>query len=196
MRLVATLISDRAAAMKILREAPNNSVILFPETIELLGKTLVPISKQKELFIIYNQNIKIDGKWFITFHGIEKGEYKFRVQKFNLWKSDIEYGYTPSKPEPNVSIRNHPASLFICYDCAKIYQMKNQLINHKTEILMISANWQFNFNYIDQVTDFALKYVPTLKYCMFSNTNTLSFIKTKTKVKRITKPPGYVELSI
>jgi len=181
--------------MKILREVPCGSVILFPETIELLGKTLVPISKQKELFIIYNQNIKIDGKWFITFHGIEKGEYKFRVQKFNLWKSDIEYGYTASKPEPNVSIRNHPTSLFICYDAVEIFKMSHMLRQEKIEYLLIAANWQFNFPLIERITDFALKYVPTLKYCMFSNTNTLSFIKTKDEKKRI-EGTGYVELRL
>ena len=195
MFLVATLCDSRAIAMKILEEVPDKSIVLLPETVEILGKTLVPLSKQKDLFIIYNQDIKIDDKWYIAFHGIDKGEYKFRVRKFNLWDSDIEYGYTPSEPEPFVSIRNHPASLFICYDCAKIYQLKDQLINHKTEILMISANWQFNFNFLDQITNFALKYIPTLKYCILSNTNTLSFIKTRTEEKRITKP-GYVKLGI
>ncbi len=191
MRLIATLIDTRAEAMRILREVPHHSIVLLPETIEILGKTLVPISKQKDLFIIYNQNIKIDGKWFIAFHGINRGEYKFRVRKFNLWDSDIKYGYSASKPEPFTSIRNHSASLYICFDSTKIYQMKDQLINHKTEILMITGNWQYNFDYVKQVTDFALKYIPTLNYCLFSNTNTLSFIKTKTKEKRVTEA-GYV----
>jgi hypothetical protein len=191
MRLVATLISDRAAALQILRETPNNSVILLPETLTMISKHIIKHSLKKNLFIIYQSDLKIEDKTYVTFRGVDQGKEEWKIRKFNLWDSDIEYGYTPSKPEPNVSIRNHPTSLFICYDCAKVYQMKNQLINHKTEILMISANWQFNFNYIEQVTDFALKYVPTLNYCMFSNTNTLSFIKTKTKEKRVTET-GYV----
>ena len=195
MFLVATLCDSRADAMKIIGEVPHQSIVLLPETVEILGKTLVPISKQKDFFIIYNQDIKIDDAWYIAFHGIDKGEYEFRVRKFNLWDSDIESGYTPSEPEPFVSIRNHPASLFICYDCTKIYQLKNQLIDHKTEILMISANWQFNFNFLDQITDFALKYVPSLKYCMFSNTNTLSFIKTKNWDRRINED-GFIVMEL
>ena len=195
MRLISTLCDSRAEALKILRDVPDNSIVLLPETLTMISKHIIKHSLKKNLFIIYQSDLKIEDKIYVTFRGVDQGKNVWQVRKFNLWDSDIEYGYTPSKPEPNVSIRNHPTSLFICYDSTKIYQIKNQLINHKTEILMISANWQFNFNYIEQVTDFALKYIPTLKYCLFSNTNTLSFIKTKTKVKRITKP-DYVELSI
>jgi predicted amidohydrolase len=195
MFLVSTLCNNRAEALKILRDVPDNSMIQFPETVQMTSKQIIKYSIEKNLFIIFQSDVKIDDKIYVTFRGVDQGKEVWQVRKFNLWDSDIECGYTPSKPEPFVFIRNHPASLFICYDCAKIYQMKNQLINHNTEILMINGNWQYNFNYVKQVTDFALKYIPTLKYCLFSNTNTLSFIKTKTKVKRITKS-GYVELTI
>ena len=59
MRLVATLISDRAEALKILREAPNNSVILLPETVSFLSTTLKPYSIEKNLFIIYQSDTKV-----------------------------------------------------------------------------------------------------------------------------------------
>jgi hypothetical protein len=195
MRLISTLCDSRAEALQILRDVPDNSIVLLPETLTMISKHIIKHSLKKNLFIIYQSDTKVDDKIYVTFRGVDQGKEVWQVRKFNLWDSDIEYGYTPSKPEPNVSIRNHPASLFICYDCAKIYQMKNQLINHNTEILMITGNWQYNFNYVEQVTDFALKYVPTLKYCMFSNTNTLSFIKTRTQEKRVTEA-GYVELTI
>ena len=195
MRLISTLCNNRAEAMRILREVPHHSIVLIPETIEILGKTLVPISKQKDLFIIYNQNIKIDDKWHIAFHGINRGEYKFRVRKFNLWNSDIESGYEPSEPEPFISVRNHPASLFICYDAVEIFKMSHMLRQEKIEYLLIAANWQFNFPLIDRIADFSLQQIPSLKAVCFSCTNTIAFVKTQNQEKRISKT-GYVELLV
>lgn len=98
MRLVATLIDDRAAAMQILREAPNNSLILFPETVSFLSTILKPYSFEKNLFIIFNSDVVIDGKTYIAIRAMDKGEYQWTVRKFKPWHTDIKYGISASKP--------------------------------------------------------------------------------------------------
>jgi hypothetical protein len=105
MLLVATLCSSRAEALKILREVPRGSVVLLPESIPLIGQSLVRISKEKVLFIIYNSDIKIGDKLFITMKGMDKGKEVWRVRKFRLWKSDYTDGFSPSEPEPFVTLR-------------------------------------------------------------------------------------------
>ena len=145
MLLVSTLCSSRAIALQILRDVPHNSIVLLPETLKMISKQIIKYSKEKNLFVIFQSDVKIDDKIFVTFRGIDEGKEVWKVRKFNLWKSDIEYGYTASKPEPNVSIRNHPTSLFICYDAVEIFKMSHMLRQEKIEYLLIAANWQFNF---------------------------------------------------
>ena len=189
MRLVATLISDRAEALKILRGVPDNSIVLLPETLQMTSKQIIKYSKEKNLFIIYQSDVKIDDKIFVTFRGIDQGKELWQVRKFNLWHTDKGY-YSPSKPEPIINIRGHRAGIYICFDAVKIFKMTPILNREKIEYLLIAANWQFNFPLIDRVADFSLQQIPSLKAVCFSCTNTVAFIKSRTKERRITQK-GY-----
>jgi len=195
MRLVATLIDTRAAAMKILREAPNNSVILLPESIPLLGHSIQRYSIEKNLFIIFNSDIKLKGKTFIAMRSIDCGKYQWTVRKFKLWHTDYEDGFTPSEPEPFVEIRGRKAGIYVCYDSVVLFKECGGLIDKQTELLLIPANWDFNFELMERITDFALEQIPSLKCCVFSNSNTIAYIKTRTQEKRITET-GFAELVI
>lgn len=185
MLLVSTLCDSRAEAMKILREVPDNSVILFPESVPLLSRSIKQYSIQKNLFIIFNNDVVINGKTYIAMRAIDNGEYQWTVRKFKLWHSDFDDGFTPSKPEPFVTIGGRKAGVYICYDAVTLFKDFRQLINNQIEILMIPSNWDFNFELMERITDFALKQVPCLKCCVFSNSNTMSYVKTQTDKKQI-----------
>jgi len=195
MLLISTLCDSRAQAIKILQQIPNDSIVLFPESVCFLSNTIIPYSIEKNLFIIYNQDIKINNKWFITMHGIDNGGYKFRVRKFNLWPTDLKAGCVPAKPEPYITIRGHKSALFICYDATKIFKMYNELIEHRVEILMITANWTFNFELIKRIIDFSMEYVKSLKCILFSNTYKMALIQTR-YVMKIIDQPGFVKVEI
>ena len=62
MLLVATLCDNRAEAMQILQDVPIGSIVLLPESINFFGKQLIPISKQKHLYVIYNHEQMIDSE--------------------------------------------------------------------------------------------------------------------------------------
>jgi len=190
MRLVATLIDDRATAMQILKAVPDNSIVLLPETLTMTSKQIIKYSLKKNLFIIYQSDTKVDDKIYVTFRGVDQGKEVWQVRKFNLWHTDKGY-YSPSKPEPIITIRGHKTGLFICFDATEIFKMHQLLNKEQIELLLITSNWQFNFKLIERITDFALEQIPSLKAVIFSNTNTLSFIKTRTQEKRITET-GYV----
>jgi len=195
MLLISTLCNNRAEALQILREAPNNSVILLPESVPLLSHSIQRYSIEKNLFIIFNNDVKIDGKTYIAMRGLDQGEYQWTVRKFKLWHTDFEDGFTPSEPEQFVEVREVKAGIYICYDCVVLFKEYDGLIDKQTEILMIPSNWDFNFELMERITDFALEHIPCLKCCVFSNSNTVSYIKTRTQEKRITKT-GYAELTI
>ena len=170
MKLISTIVGDSKYAKKILAEIPENSVILFPESLSLSGTIVKKYSQERDLFIIYNSDTKENGKHFISMRGVDNGEEVWRVRKFNLWHSDKIDGFdAPRKPEPLVHIRNMNAGVFICYDAVKIFQMKEMLIQNKIEVLLIPANWHFNFKLIQRIIDFSMKYIPTLYCTIFSN---------------------------
>lgn len=195
MLLISTLCDSRAQAIKILQQVPNDSIVLFPESVCFMSRKIMPYSVKKNLFIIYNQDIKVDNKWYIAMHAIDQDQYRFTIKKFNLWPSDLKAGCVPSKPEPYITIRGHKSALFICYDATKIFKMYNELFEHQVEILMITANWTFNFDLIRRIIDFTLHYVKSLKVVMFSNTCKMALIKTRYETKTITQT-GFVELEI
>jgi len=122
MRLISTLCDSRAEALQILREAPNNSVILFPESVPLLSHSIQQYSIDKNLFIIFNSDIEQKGKIYIAMRSIDCGKYKWTVRKFKLWHSDYDDGFTPSKPEPFVKIRGRKAGIYICYDSVVLFK--------------------------------------------------------------------------
>lgn len=196
MKIIATLVSNPRTAYKILREIPRDSVILFPESVDLSHNKVNKYSEDRQLFVIYNQDTVKNGKNYITMKGVDNGEYQWIVRKFNLWYSDKIDGFaTPSKPEPFVYIRNRKAGVFICYDAVKIFQMRELLEQEKIELLLIGANWQYNFELIQKIIDFGMKYIPTLRGVVFSNTRNLAIVKTRKETMKI-KSAGWVDVDI
>ena len=194
MRLISTLCDSQAIAMKILRDVPDNSIVLLPETLTMISKQIIKFSKEKNLFISYQSDTIIDDKVYVNFRGIDQGEEVWQVKKFNLWHTDKSY-YSPGKAEPIISIRGHKSGLFICFDAVKIFKMTPILNREKIEYLLIPANWKFNFELIDRIADFSLQQIPSLKAVCFSCTNTVAFVKSRRKERRI-KKSGYVELLV
>ena len=195
MLLVSTLCDSRAEALQILREAPNNSVILFPESVPLLSHSIQRYSIEKNLFIIFNNDVVVNGKTYIAMRAIDCGKYQWTVRKFKPWHTDINGGISASEPEPIITIRNVKTGLFICYDATAIFKMYKMLNQEQIEFMFITANWSFNFPLMQRIIDFSLEHIHSLKAVIFSNSNTLSLIKTRTQEKRITKT-GYAELTI
>ena len=195
MRLISTLCDSRAEALQILKAVPPNSIILFPESVPLLSTILKPYSIEKNLFIIFNNDVVVNGKTYIAMRAMDYGKYQWTVRKFKLWHTDFEDGFTPSEPEPFVEVRGRKAGIYICYDSVVLFKEYRTLIDKQTEILMIPSNWDFNFELMERITNFALERIPCLKCCVFSNSNTIAYIKTRTQEKRITKT-GFAELTI
>ena len=195
MLLISTLCDSRAEALQILKEAPNNSVILLPESVPLLSHSIQRYSIEKNLFIIFNNDIIQKGKTYIAMRAINKGEYQWTVRKFKLWHTDYDDGFSASQPEPFVNIRGHKTGIYICYDSVVLFKEYRTLIDKQIEILLIPSNWDFNFEIMERITDFSLERIPSLKCCVFSNSNTVAYIKTRNQEKRITET-GYVELRL
>ena len=86
MRLISTLCDSRAEALKILRDVPDNSIVLLPETLTMISKHIIKHSLKKNLFIIYQSDTKVDDKIYVTFRGVDKGKEEWQVRKFNLWE--------------------------------------------------------------------------------------------------------------
>ena len=154
MRLISTLCDSTAEAMNLLKAVPHNSIVLFPESVPLLSTILKPYSIEKNLFIIFNSDIKQNGKTYIAMRAIDKGEYQWTVRKFKLWHTDFEDGFTPSEPEPFVEVRGINAAIYICYDAVTLFKEFRQLIDNQIEILMIPSNWDFNFELMGRIIDF------------------------------------------
>ena len=196
MNLIATLVSDSRTAYKILRDVPENSVVLFPESVDLNRRIVDEFSKKRGLFVVYNDDVKLGGRRYIAMKGVDNGELKWIVRKFNLWHSDKIDGFAaPNQPEPFVYIRNRKAGVFICYDAVKIFQMREMLEQEKIELLLIGANWQYNFELIQKIIDFSMKYIPTLHGIIFSNTRNLAVANTRKETKKI-KNTGWVDVDI
>lgn len=92
--MIATLVGKSKYAKNILAEVPENSVVLFPESVSLSGMVVKKYSSDKELFIIYNLDTKENGKRYIAMHGVDNGEEVWSVRKFKLWHTDVEDGFS------------------------------------------------------------------------------------------------------
>jgi len=195
MRLISTLCNSRAEALQILKAVPHNSIVLFPESIPIISTILKSYSVEKNLYIIFNSDIKQKGKTYIAMRAMDCGKYQWTVRKFKLWHTDYEDGFTPSEPEPFVEVRGRKTAIFICYDCVVLFKEYRTLIDKQIEILLIPSNWDFNHQLMGRITDFALNHIHCLKCCVFSNSNTIAYIKTRTQEKRITET-GFAELRI
>ena len=202
MELIATLVHNRNKAKKILKEVPNNSIVLFAEAVMIPSNTVRYYSEKKNLFVIYNDDYYAKGKSYITMRGVDKGKLKWMVYKYYLWKDDYKEGWDSApKLAPIVKIRGHTACVVICYEIAfvarfnKLYEIGKIAKKAKAEILLMPANWSFNWRLPQYVSSIAFKRIPTLKASLFSTRRELAFANTKKKPKKITEK-GWVSIEI
>jgi hypothetical protein len=73
-KFIATLVNSNKKAIKILKEIPENSVVLFPESVSLNGSTVKKYSLERGLFIIYNSDTNENGKFYISMRGVDEGD--------------------------------------------------------------------------------------------------------------------------
>ncbi|HUS98917.1 MAG TPA: hypothetical protein VMY59_01180 [Candidatus Thermoplasmatota archaeon] len=201
MEFVATLVYNITKVRKILNEVNKNSVILFPESVKIPWHTVKYYSEKKKLFIIYNDDTYVNGKYHITMKGIDAGKLKWMVHKHYLWEGDIGYWDPAPTLSPVVKIRNHTAAVTICFEISKIAGY-NKLFNigklikkAKVEILLMPADWWFNFSMPQCALTSAFNNIPSLKVGIFSCRRELAFVSTKTKREKITKK-GWVSVEI
>ena len=122
---------------------------------------------------------------------VEHGEGVWRVRKFKLWHTDIEDGFSAIKAEPIVNIRGKIGAVFICYDMVtigrdnKLFAMGKVLQKYKPEILFLPANWEFNFELVENIIKTSIKDITSLKVALFSCTNTELIIATNNEIKKI-----------
>ena len=201
MELIATLVYDINKAKEILKQVPKNSVVLFPESIMLPAYIVRYYSKKKNLFVIYNDDYKVKGKYYITMKGIDKGKLKWMVHKYYLWKGDYDDWDPAPKLAPIVKIRGHTTCVAICYEIAyvagfnKLYEIGKIAKKAKTELLLMPADWSFNWRLPPYVSSIAFKRISSLKTSLFSTRRELAFASTKKERKKITKK-GWVSVKI
>jgi hypothetical protein len=105
MELIATLVYSINKAKKIMKQVPNNSIVLFPESVMIPSYIVRYYSEKKNLYVIYNDDYKVNGKFYITMKGVDKGKLKWMVHKYYLWKSDVKVGWNrPPELAPIVKI--------------------------------------------------------------------------------------------
>jgi len=91
MELIAILVHNRNKVKRVMQEVPKNGVVLFPESLWLPWRTVQYYSEKKDLFIIYNEDICIKGKHYITMKGVDKGKLMWMVHKYFLWSTGDGY---------------------------------------------------------------------------------------------------------
>ena len=69
MEFAATLVYNITKVKKILKEVNENSVVLFPESVKIPWHIVKYYSENKKLFIIYNDDTYVNGKYHITKKG-------------------------------------------------------------------------------------------------------------------------------
>jgi hypothetical protein len=185
--LVTTLTGRRKNALKMLKEIPNGSIVCLPERHLITHHEAKKISREKDLFIIYNQDTKINGKCYVMFHGIDNGEIKWSIPKFKLWHTDLEDGYSAGKPQPIQQIRGHIVAIFICYEIVtvaregRLLPLGHVMKDYDVELLMITANWEYNFGRPIEVIDTCFQHIPTLKLGLWSNTRKYAYIRDRNR---------------
>ena len=201
MKLIAVLCHNRNKAKKILKEVPNNSVVLLPESLWMKKYIINYYSKKKNLFVIYNVDIVIKGKHYITMKGVDKGKLLWMVHKYFLWSTGDGYWTPAPKLDPIVKIRGHTAAIAICYEiskvagCNKLFQIGKIIKKAKAEILLMPADWWFNWRLPQSALTSAFNNIPSLKVGIFSCRRELAFASTKLKRRKITKK-GWVSVEI
>jgi hypothetical protein len=199
--LVATLVYNITKVRKILNEVNENSVVLFPETVRIPWHTIKYYSRRKNLFIVYNDDTYVNGKFHITMKGVNRGRLEWMVHKYYLWKGDYADWDPAPRLAPIVKIRGYTACVAICYELAfvsrfnKLYAIGMIAKESKAEILLIPADWWFNFRLPQNVLSSAFNCIPSLKVGLFSCRRELAFVSTKKELQKITKK-GWLSVEI
>jgi len=201
MEFVATLVCNRNKARKILKEVNNNSIVLLPESLWMERYTVNYYSLTKNLFIIYNEDVCIEGKHYITMKGVDKGKLKWMVHKYFLWTTGDGYWTSAPKLDPIVKIRGHTAAVAICYEISKVagynklFQIGKVIKKAKVEILLMPADWWWHWRLPQSALTSAFNNIPSLKVGVFSCRRELAFVSSKQKRTKITKK-GWVSVEI
>ena len=93
------------------------------------------------------------------------------------------------------------ACVAICYEIAfvagynKLYEIGKIAKKAKTELLLMPADWSFNWRLPPYVSTIAFKRIPSLKASFFSTRRKLAFASTKKERKKITEK-GWVSVEI
>lgn len=198
MLLVATMCSKPNQAIDILKEIPNNAVVLFPENVEVSPNMVRYYSKKKNLFVIFNQ----DYYSYITMRGVDCGTETWQVQKYYLSKGDMKWGWKQA-PElsPIITIRGRKTCVAICYEiayiafCNKLGTIGRLAKTNNVEIIIMPANWSYNWALPQYISTIAFKKIPSLKASLFSTTRELAFASMKKERKKIVKR-GWVSIEI
>jgi predicted amidohydrolase len=133
--------------------------------------------------------------------GVDKGKLKWMVHKYYLWKGDYEDWDPAPILAPIVRIRNRVTVISICYEIAfvsrfnKPYQIGKIAKKAKAEILLMPADWAFNFRLPQNVLSSAFNCIPSLKVGLFSCRRELAFASTRKQKKKITEK-GWVSVEI
>ncbi len=202
MELIATLVHNRNKAKNILIEVPEKSIVLFAEDLMISPNIVKYYSEKKNLFVVYNEDYFVNGKAYISMRGIDKGKLKWMVHKYYLWKNDYRCGWNPApKLDPIVKIRGHSTCVAICYEIAfiagynKLFSIGKLAKKAKVELLLMPANWSFNWGLPQYVSTIAFKRISSLKASLFSTKQGQAFIKTRRKLEKITER-GWVSIEI
>lgn len=200
MELIATLVYTRSKAKRILQEIPPKSVVLLPEGLWMNPNVVDYYSRRKELFVIYNKDLIKNGRHFISMQGIDCGKLKWSVQKHYLW-NDYDGYWHSGELSPIVEIRGVTTAICICYELSKIaghgklFNLGRIIKEAKTELLLMPADWQFNWRLPQSVLTSAFNNIPSLKVGLFSCRQELAFADTKKERRKITKK-GWVSVEI
>ena len=201
MQFIATLVGNKRSAKTILRDVPNNSVVLFPESLMVPYHIIHYYSRKKNLFIIHNHDTWVKGRFHITMKGVDCGKLQWMVHKYFLWRGDYEDWDPAPRLDPIVNIRGHPVFVAICYELAFVAGFNRLFTIGKiskkalAEVLLMPADWRFNWQLPQKVLRSAFHCIPSLKAGLFSCRRTLAFASTRNQVEKITKR-GWVSVDI
>jgi len=174
---------------------------LFPENVCFDPRTVRKYSQEKNLFVIYNHDLRISGKKYIAMSGVNKGKEMWTVRKFNLWYTDYRHYVPAPEPEPIVTVRGHKSFLLICYDIMKItcrgriLDFGKQIKKERPEIFFFSANWTYNFGIPQASITSVMNNIKSIRASVFSSTHGYALIATKKEKQKITKK-GWISIKI
>ncbi|MFQ6076592.1 MAG: hypothetical protein ACE5Z5_10735 [Candidatus Bathyarchaeia archaeon] len=200
MNVVTTPVGKIYPAYRILKEVPEGSVVILPECVYVKKDKVEKISRQRGLFVVFNIDPYIENCGvYNAMLGMEKGEIVWRVRKFYLWENEIRD--KPPRWEGIVDIRGKKTAIVICYEISKVgragklFSLGREIAEHKSQLLLMPANWHFAWSIPSGVISLAMKLVDSLEACAFACTKQYAMITDRLQSKKIRKYGwDYVEL--